>query len=96
MAATAGRTYADAEAAIWTTISSGAALDAAAMRRGRVIQLMQGYARRVGLESAVSEIPVVHIAGTKGKGSTACMVESMLRQSGLKTGEDRVRWSGLG
>lgn len=86
MASATTRTYADAEAAIWTTISSGAALDAAAMRRGRVVELMQGYAIRVGVEAALSDLPVIHIAGTKGKGSTACMTESILRHSGLKTG----------
>ncbi len=30
--------------------------------------------------------PAVHIAGTKGKGSTAAMVESVLRQAGLRPG----------
>lgn len=31
-------------------------------------------------------IPAIHIAGTKGKGSTAAMVESVLRHSGIRTG----------
>ncbi|HTS13229.1 MAG TPA: folylpolyglutamate synthase/dihydrofolate synthase family protein [Candidatus Limnocylindrales bacterium] len=31
-------------------------------------------------------VPCVHIAGTNGKGSTAAMLESILRSSGLKTG----------
>ena len=31
-------------------------------------------------------LPVVHVAGTKGKGSTAAMVESVLRAAGLRTG----------
>ena len=30
--------------------------------------------------------PIVHVAGTKGKGSTCAMVESCLRSSGLRTG----------
>jgi len=30
--------------------------------------------------------PVVHIAGTKGKGSTAAMVASILRKAGYRTG----------
>ena len=29
---------------------------------------------------------VVHVAGTKGKGSTCAFVESILRRNGLKTG----------
>ena len=32
------------------------------------------------------ETPAVHIAGTKGKGSTAAMAEALLRGAGLKTG----------
>lgn len=32
------------------------------------------------------QFPVVHIAGTNGKGSTCAMVESILRAAGLKTG----------
>lgn len=31
-------------------------------------------------------VPCAHIAGTNGKGSTAAMLESVLRQAGLKTG----------
>jgi dihydrofolate synthase/folylpolyglutamate synthase len=31
-------------------------------------------------------VPAVHIAGTKGKGSTAAMVEAMLRAAGYRTG----------
>ena len=36
--------------------------------------------------SPQQRIPCVHIAGTKGKGSTAAMLESVLRNSGLRTG----------
>src|SRR5579862_6134230 len=32
------------------------------------------------------KIPCVHIAGTNGKGSTAAMLESILRAAGLRTG----------
>lgn len=35
---------------------------------------------------AGADLPVVHIAGTKGKGSTATMVAAMLTASGLRTG----------
>ena len=30
--------------------------------------------------------PIIHVAGTKGKGSTCAFIESMARQSGLRTG----------
>lgn len=49
-------------------------------------------------------IPAVHIAGTKGKGSTAAMIDSALRYSGIRTGlftsphieqfEERMRVNG--
>lgn len=35
---------------------------------------------------AGDDLPVVHIAGTKGKGSTATMVAAMLAASGIRTG----------
>jgi len=35
---------------------------------------------------AGDDLPVVHIAGTKGKGSTATMVAAMLTASGIRTG----------
>lgn len=39
-----------------------------------------------GLGNPERAIPCVHIAGTNGKGSTAAMLESILRVSGLHTG----------
>lgn len=55
--------------------------------------------------SPQERIPVVHIAGTKGKGSTAAMLDSILRHSGIRTGlftsphiqvfEERMRVNGL-
>ncbi len=38
------------------------------------------------LDHPARDIPVVHIAGTKGKGSTAQMVASVLNATGLRTG----------
>jgi len=38
------------------------------------------------LEQKLGQIPLVHIAGTKGKGSTAAFVERLLRQKGYRTG----------
>ena len=32
------------------------------------------------------KFPIIHVAGTKGKGSTAAMIESILRAAGLRTG----------
>ncbi len=67
-----------------------------------------GLERTKNLLNAVgnphNSIPCVHITGTNGKGSTAAMLESILRASGLKTGlytsphlhlfNERIRISG--
>ncbi|CCQ91227.1 Folylpolyglutamate synthase [Nitrospina gracilis 3/211] len=39
-----------------------------------------------GLGDPQHKIPAIHIAGTKGKGSTAAFVESILRAAGYRTG----------
>ncbi|CAH8320546.1 unnamed protein product [Eruca vesicaria subsp. sativa] len=38
------------------------------------------------IEEAVSELKIIHVAGTKGKGSTCTFSESILRGYGLRTG----------
>ena len=41
----------------------------------------------------LSGLSVIHVTGTKGKGSTCAMVESILRHHGFKTGKDsRQGW----
>ncbi len=45
---------------------------------------IQALAARMG--DAHCAVPCAHIAGTNGKGSTAAMLESILRHSGLRTG----------
>ena len=37
-------------------------------------------------ENDLSRVPVIHVAGTNGKGSTCAMLESILRAAGLRTG----------
>ena len=32
-------------------------------------------------------VPVIHVAGTNGKGSTCAMLESILRHAGYRTGD---------
>ncbi|XP_060661699.1 folylpolyglutamate synthase, mitochondrial [Drosophila nasuta] len=45
------------------------------------------YLERSGLTlSAVEKLSVIHVAGTKGKGSTCALTESILRQYGVRTG----------
>lgn len=38
-------------------------------------------------KQAVKRLSVIHVAGTKGKGSTCSMCESILRRKGFKTGK---------
>ncbi|GMF42388.1 unnamed protein product [Phytophthora fragariaefolia] len=59
--------------------------------REETIAMMQHYLARLGLDDVVDSrspraLSVVHVAGTKGKGSTCAMVERVLRQAGYKTG----------
>ena len=51
------------------------------------IALMKSALDRLGItQDALSRLHVVHVTGTKGKGSTCAFVESILRASGLRTG----------
>lgn len=42
--------------------------------------------QRLGLQEELPKLSVIHVAGTKGKGSTCSMVESVLRKCGYRTG----------
>lgn len=62
--------------------------------------------QRLGLDKELDRLKVIHIAGTKGKGSTAAFAESILRASGYTTGlftsphlidvRERIRINGCG
>ena len=66
------------------------------------LERIERLLKRIG--SPQERIPAIHIAGTKGKGSTAAMVDSILQASGMRTGlftsphieqfEERMRVSG--
>ncbi|XP_053380037.1 folylpolyglutamate synthase, mitochondrial-like [Mercenaria mercenaria] len=51
------------------------------------IPRMWKYAERIGIqEKDVNRLNVIHVSGTKGKGSTCAFCESLLRHHGYKTG----------
>ncbi|GAQ83711.1 folylpolyglutamate synthase [Klebsormidium nitens] len=53
---------------------------------GDAFALMDTYIKILDLEEPLSRLSVIHVAGTKGKGSTCAFAESILRHSGNKTG----------
>ncbi|RKO99091.1 hypothetical protein CXG81DRAFT_15024 [Caulochytrium protostelioides] len=53
---------------------------------------MQSFLSRIGVTDAdLARLRIIHIAGTKGKGSTAAMVERMLRACSVPTADGRRR-----
>lgn len=85
MAAAAGDDgYAAALEALGSLISGRARADGASW--DAAFAAMTTYCERLELGGALERLSVVHVAGTKGKGSTCAFAESVLRHTGRKTG----------
>uniref|UniRef100_A0ACD5TNS4 Uncharacterized protein n=1 Tax=Avena sativa TaxID=4498 RepID=A0ACD5TNS4_AVESA len=54
--------------------------------RGNQWELMTKYLQILELEEPIARLKVVHVAGTKGKGSTCTFAESILQSCGFRTG----------
>ena len=51
------------------------------------LPITRKYLERSGMSlEDLDQLKIIHVSGTKGKGSTCAFSESILRQSGLKTG----------
>lgn len=79
------RGYDEAYRCLLSLQSRGVLLEESASSRHLVLDMMTHYMDRLRLDLAALP-PVVHVAGTKGKGSTCAFVESILRGHGLRTG----------
>ncbi|KAG5237527.1 DHFS-FPGS family protein [Salix suchowensis] len=54
--------------------------------KGDRFDLLFDYLKILELEEAITEMKIIHVAGTKGKGSTCTFTESILRNCGFHTG----------
>ncbi|XP_010937530.1 folylpolyglutamate synthase isoform X4 [Elaeis guineensis] len=54
--------------------------------KGDNFDLMFDYLKMLELDGPISRLKVIHVAGTKGKGSTCAFTESILRCCGFRTG----------
>ncbi|XP_052735826.1 folylpolyglutamate synthase isoform X3 [Vigna angularis] len=53
---------------------------------GDQFDLLFDYLKMLDLEEPIANMKVIHVAGTKGKGSTCTFTESILRNCGFRTG----------
>ncbi|KAG4402659.1 hypothetical protein GLYMA_02G251400v4 [Glycine max] len=53
---------------------------------GDQFSLLYDYLKMLELEEPIANMKVIHVAGTKGKGSTCTFTESILRNCGFRTG----------
>ncbi|KAI3470794.1 hypothetical protein Pfo_027457 [Paulownia fortunei] len=54
--------------------------------KGDRFDLLFDYVKILELEEPIKQMKIIHVAGTKGKGSTCTFTESILRSCGFRTG----------
>ncbi|OUS48963.1 putative folylpolyglutamate synthetase [Ostreococcus tauri] len=68
------------------TITGKKRADPGAMTWEAQFDQLGTYVRRLGLDGPSDALRVIHVAGTKGKGSTCAMAERCLREAGTRCG----------
>ncbi|KAJ0233783.1 Folylpolyglutamate synthase [Hirschfeldia incana] len=79
-----GDSYEEALAALSSLITKRSRADKS--NKGDRFELVFDYLKILDLEEDMLKMKVIHVAGTKGKGSTCAFTESILRSSGFRTG----------
>ncbi|PFX14100.1 Folylpolyglutamate synthase, mitochondrial [Stylophora pistillata] len=85
------RTYEDAVKKLNSLQTNAQVLEQIRKTRGRLAQNnlpeMRSFTERAGVKMEdLDKLSIIHISGTKGKGSSCAFCESILRHEGLKTG----------
>uniref|UniRef100_M4CY59 Folylpolyglutamate synthase n=1 Tax=Brassica campestris TaxID=3711 RepID=M4CY59_BRACM len=81
---TGGDSYEEALAALSSLITKRSRADKS--NKGDRFELVFDYLKILDLEEDMLKMKVIHVAGTKGKGSTCAFTESILRSYGFRTG----------
>ncbi|CAA7026739.1 unnamed protein product [Microthlaspi erraticum] len=79
-----GDSYEVALAALSSLITKRSRADKS--NKGDRFELVFDYLKLLDLDEDISKMKVIHVAGTKGKGSTCAFTESILRNYGFRTG----------
>ncbi|XP_048602645.1 folylpolyglutamate synthase isoform X3 [Brassica napus] len=83
-ASVTGDSYEEALAALSSLITKRSRADKS--NKGDRFELVFDYLKLLDLEEDMLKMKVIHVAGTKGKGSTCAFTESILRSYGFRTG----------
>ncbi|KAL2539920.1 Folylpolyglutamate synthase [Abeliophyllum distichum] len=76
--------YDEAMEALSSLISNRSRADRS--NKGDRFDLLFDYIKILELEDPIKQMKIIHVAGTKGKGSTCTFTESILRNCGFRTG----------